>query len=129
MAATPDFKTSFTQILRDLQENGGANGEALAAVGGLAAIIAAQLQVPSWSEAKTAMSEGTHNKLLKRLETDGVAQLKAGNHNGAYAAQVIAVSMIARRYRSDPEMQTGEALLDQLIDYAASVHNGLTKIN
>lgn len=129
MAKTPDFKTSFVQILRDLQENGGENGDALAAVGGLAAVIAAQLQVSLWSEAKTAMSETTHDKLLKRLEADGVAQLKAGNHNGAYAAQVIAVSMIARRYRADPEMQSGEALIDQLIDDATSVHHGLTRLN
>lgn len=117
-----EFKQRFAAVLRDMQQAGSQDGEAMALVGSLAAELATKLGQKSWSAAKLAMSAQTYDSLLRTFEQQGNAHHAEGRQKHAYAIQALAVSLIARTQRNDPEMAAGEKLLDSIIDYTVSVY-------
>ncbi len=127
MTKEQDFKIRFAEVLKDLQQNGSKDNEAMWLLGSLAADLADDLKVTNWSAAKRTMHPQTYNTLLKTFETQGNEHHQAGRGKHAYAIQTLAVSLIARTQGADPQMAAGEALLDQIIDYTVAVYRSEKK--
>lgn len=117
-----EFKQRFATVLRDLQQAGAHDGEAMGLIGSLASELADQLQQSSWSGAKSVVTTETYNGLLKTFETQGNSLHQAGRAKHAYAIQALAVSLIAGTQRLDPQMAEGEKLMDAIIDRAVTLH-------
>lgn len=115
MTTEQDFKSSFIAVLKDLQENGRNDDEALWLLGSLASDLLDDLKATDWPSAKRAMNVETQNGLLHTFETQANAHHKAGRVKQAYAIQAMAVSLIARNQSADPQIAAGEPLLDQFI--------------
>lgn len=118
-----EFKQRFTAVLKDLQEVGSQDGEAMALVGSLAGELAAKLNQASWTGAKSVMTGETYSNLLKTFETQGNEHHKAGRIKHSYAIQLLSISLIAATQRADAIMAAGEQLLDGVIDHTVSVYN------
>lgn len=115
-----DFKQRLAAVLQDVQQNGVKDQEAMLLLGGLAADLTRNLKAKTWSEAKQNIGAEAYDALLKTFEKEGNEHYKAGNTRHAYAIQILAVSLVARTQRRDPDMQAGEALLDAIINAAAA---------
>ena len=122
MTKEEEFKQRFVAVLKDLQENGSKDNEAMWLLGSLASDLADDLKVADWSAAKRGMHSETYNTLLRTFEAQGNEHHQAGRGKHAYAIQALAVSLIARTQGADPQMAAGEALLDQIIDYTVAVY-------
>ncbi|MCR6673969.1 hypothetical protein [Devosia ginsengisoli] len=121
MTKEQDFKNRFFAVLKDLQEDGVDDGEAMWLLGRLAAGLVDDLKAPDWSAAKRDMDRETYDTLLRTFETHGNAHHQAGRTKQAYVIQAMVVSLIARAQNADPQIAAGEPLLDQVIN--ASVVN------
>lgn len=122
MTKEQDFKQRFVAVLKDLQENGSKDNEAMWLLGSLASDLADDLKAADWSAAKRAMHAQTYDTLLRTFEAQGNEHHRDGRDKHAYAIQVLAVSLIARTQGADPQMAAGEALLDQIVDYTVAVY-------
>ena len=122
MTKEQDFKHRFTTVLRDLQQDGASDPAAMLLLGSLAADLSRDLHAANWTQAKQAMTATTYDALLRKMEQEGNAHHAAGRNKHAYAIQALAVSLIARTQRADPEMVTGDQLLDKLINTAIALY-------
>ena len=122
MTKEQDFKTRFTEVLRDLQQNGSKDAEAMFLLGSLAADLSDNMQSQTWSQAKASMTHETYDVLLKQFEEQGKLHHAEARDKHAYAVHALAVSLIARTQRADPHLASGEQLLDQIIDYTVAVY-------
>lgn len=118
MTKEEDFKNRFATLMRDLQQDGTKNPQAVRAIGVLALALAKQLKSTTWSGAKSNITMPIYDQLLKQLEHSGNEHYQAGRHNEAYAIQALSYSLVARTQAGDPQMAQGEALLDAAIDRA-----------
>ena len=117
-----DFKQRFAAVLRDLQTGGKTDPEAIWLIGSLAAALIDKTNAPSWRGLKIAMTRGAYDELLRDFEQQGNALYKHGKHKHAYAVQALAISLIARTQRADPQMQAGDELLDEIIDHTVTIY-------
>ena len=117
-----DFKQRFAAVLRDLQTGGKTDPEAIWLIGSLAAALIDKTKAPSWRGLKIAMTRGAYDELLRDFEQQGNALYKHGKHKHAYAVQALAISLIARTQRADPQMQAGDELLDEIIDHTVTIY-------
>jgi len=122
MTKEEEFKQRFVAVLKDLQESGSKDNEAMWLLGSLASDLADDLKAADWSAAKRGMHQQTYSTLLKTFETQGTEHHREGRAKHAYAIQALAISLIARTQGADPQMAAGEALLDQIIDYTVAVY-------
>lgn len=127
MSKEDDFKQRFAAVLQDLQQNGSKDNETMLLLGSLASDLADNLKSTTWTGAKASMSAKTYDTLLHTFETQGNEHHQARRDKHAYVIQVLAISLIARTQRADPQMQAGEALLDQIIDYTVAVYRKTKK--
>jgi hypothetical protein len=116
MTKEQDFKQRFATLLRDLQQNGVKDPEAMALLGTLAAELANDLKSSTWSAAKSVMTVSIYDQLLGKFQQRGNALYQEGRHNEAYAIQILSYSLIVRTQTRDPQMAEGEKLIDALID-------------
>ncbi|MHA6729066.1 hypothetical protein [Devosia sp. A369] len=117
-----EFKIRFVEVLKDLQQNGSKDKEAMWLLGSLAADLADDLKTADWSSAKRTMAPATYDTLLRTFEAQGNEHHREGRSAHAYVIQVLAISLIARTQGGDPQIAAGEALLDQIIDYTAAIY-------
>ena len=122
MTKEEEFKQRFIAVVRDLQQSGSKDVEAMWLLGSLASDLAGNLGRTSWTAAKAAMNGATYNTLLRTFEQQGNEHHRDGRDKHAYAIQALAVSLIAKTQRADPQMAAGEALLDDVIDYTVAVY-------
>nr|WP_295888919.1 hypothetical protein [uncultured Devosia sp.] len=122
MTKEEDFKQRFVAVLKDLQENGSRDNEAMWLLGSLASDLADDLKAADWSALKRGMQAQTYDTLLRTFEAQGNEHHREGRDKHAYAIQVLAVSLIARTQGADPQMAAGEALLDQIVDFTVAVY-------
>lgn len=122
MTKEQEFKSRFAAVLQDLQQSGSKDSEAMWLLGSLASDLSDNLKSRTWTAAKTAMSAKTYDTLLHTFEAQGNEHYREKREKHAYAIQVLAVSLIARTQRADPQMEAGEALLDNIIDYTVAVY-------
>lgn len=112
-----EFRQRLAAVLKDLGEDGVKDGEAMFMLGNLAAKMADQGSVKSWSALKAGLSAEAYTSLLGTMQTRGNDLMRDGNQKAAYALQALAVSLVART-QDDSTTRQGEKLLDQLIDSA-----------
>lgn len=122
MTKEEEFKQRFVAVVRDLQQSGSKDPEAMWLLGSLASDLAGNLERSCWTEAKAAMNGPTYDTLLRTFEQQGNEHHREGRAKHAYAIQALAISLIAKTQRADPEMAAGEALLDDVIDYTVAIY-------
>lgn len=122
MTKEPDFKNRLVEMLRDLQQGGSRDAEAMWLLGSLAADLADDLKSPDWSSAKRVLAGGGYDALLRSFQEQGNEHHRQGRIKHAYAIQVLAISLIARTQAADPDIASGEALLDQIVDQTVAVY-------
>lgn len=122
MSKEEEFKQRFVAVVQDLQQSGSKDVEAMWLLGSLASDLAGNLGRTSWTAAKAAMNGPTYNTLLRTFEQQGNEHHREGREKHAYAIQALAISLIAKTQRADPELAAGEALLDDVIDYTVAIY-------
>lgn len=110
-----EFKQHFAALLTDLQQNAKDDPEAIWLMGSLAAEIIDKVGAANWVEFKQTMGQETYSRLLTDFEKEGNRQYREGDRKKAYAIQALAMSLVAYT-QTDPQMRTGESILDQLIE-------------
>jgi hypothetical protein len=101
--------------MRDLNENGQNDREAMWMIGSLAARLVDLYKLRNWTAFKAQLTPAAYDRLLKDFEQQGNGYHKEGKAKAAYAIQLLAISVIART-QQDPEVQQGDKLLDGLIN-------------
>ena len=122
MTKEQDFKIRFAETLQDLNHNGIKDKEAMWLLGSLGADIADGFNQSTWSGMKTAISKADYDMLLQNFISQGNEHHKAGNTKAAYAIQALATSLIVGTQRTDPDMVTGEQLIDMFIDHMVATY-------
>lgn len=123
--ATPDkyeeLRQRLAAVLRDLQQAGVKDPEAITLIGTLAFDLTSKLKTRSWGDAKQSLTDKGYGELLSSFEKHGNALHKDGKTKQAYAIQALAISLVASRHRGQPRIAEGEQLLDGIIE-AALLH-------
>ena len=122
MTKEQDFKARFAEVLKDMQQSGSKDKEAMWLLGSLASDLAEDLKRNSWTSAKAAMGPKTYDALLNKFQEQGNEHHQEGRRKHAYVIQALSMSLIARTQRAEPQMAEGEALLDRITDHAAAVY-------
>ena len=94
-----DFRIRLVALLKDLQQGGADDGEAMFLLGSLAAGLADDLKSPNWVAAKAAMTPGTRDDVLRTFQDQGNRHHREGRAKQAYAIQALAMSLIAATLR------------------------------
>jgi hypothetical protein len=128
MTKEQDFKRLFATVLQDLQ-TGRKDKRTMLLLGSLASDLSNDLSRKNWTEAKQVMTAATYDQLLKRFQEEGNTHHAAGHAEAAYVIQALMVSLVAGTQRNDPEMKTGEQLLDALIDSSVALYRAQPKVN
>jgi len=121
MSAPTDHQAEFKQrlaiVLEDLKDSGMEDGEAMFFLGNFATRICDSVSKAGWTDVKNVITRADYDRLLKEFETEGNRLNREGNLKAAYALQALALSLVART-QADPQVRSGEALLDIVIDSA-----------
>jgi len=112
-----EFKQRLTVVLEDLKDSGMEDGEAMFFLGNFATRICDSVSKAGWTDVKNVITRADYDRLLKEFETEGNRLNREGNLKAAYALQALALSLVART-QADPQVRSGEALLDIVIDSA-----------
>ena len=129
MTKEQDFKIRFATVLQDLQDEGSKDAQTMYLLGSLAADLSDDLKRQTWSEAKQVITPALYDQLLKKFEHEGNEHHVAGRATHAYVIQALAVSLVAGTQRKDPDMRSGEQLLDARIDQAVAIYRAQPKAN
>ena len=127
MTKEQDFKRRFATVLQDLQRDGKDDKAAMLLLGSLASDLSRDFKANDWTQAKRSMSAAASNALLKKMQEEGSAHQAAGRSKHAYAIQALAVSLVAHTQLTDPDMRTGDRLLDDLINSAIGFYRAQPK--
>ena len=117
-----DFKNRLLAVLKDLQQSGSRDADAMWLLGSLASDLADDLESRDWSSAKARLDRQTYDTLLLALQDQGNEHHREGRIKHAYAIQVLALSLIAVTQNDDPHVASGEELLDEIVDRATSLY-------
>jgi hypothetical protein len=117
-----DFKQRFAGILLDMRSSGSSDPEGMWLVGSLAARVVDEEQRPNWTAFKAHLSLETYRGLLSSFQQQGNALAKQGAQRQMFAIEVLAASLVAKTQSSDPEIASGDKILNKIIDNAISVY-------
>jgi hypothetical protein len=115
-----DFKERFAGIMLDMSASAD-DAETMWLVGSLAAQIVDHAQQPDWTAFKANLSQPTYRSLLTTFQNQGNALAKQGARRQVFAVEVLAASLVAKTQTDDPELVTGDGMLNDLIDSAIAV--------
>jgi len=121
-ALEQEFKVRFAAILKDMSENGHKDPEAMWLMGSLASRIMTDVNMNDWPKFKTALTREGYDALLKTFQTQGQELHSKGNKKAAYAVQALAVSIICSKM-TDPDLVTGNELMDEFIGQTIRIYN------
>lgn len=116
-----DFKQRFAAVIKDMQQNGSKDNEAMWLIGSLAARLIDAAGKKSWAELKSSLAPTDVAQLLRDFEKNGNALHAEGKKKPAYAVQALAVSLIART-QSDPEVRAGNTMFDEMINQTVQIY-------
>ncbi len=116
------FKSRLAQVLKDLNENGIKDKEAMWLIGSLAGKIISDAKSKNWVELKSSISQSGFSAMLNELQNQGQKMQEAGNIKAAYAVQAIGTSLVANTMK-DKDTKEGGKLLDILIDQSVIFYN------
>lgn len=117
MNTQTEFKQRLAAVLQDLKDSGMEDGQAMFFLGNFATRICDSVSKVGWTDVKNVITTSDYDRLLKEFETEGNRLHAEGSIKAAYALQALAVSLVART-QADPQVKSGEALLDIVIDTA-----------
>ena len=112
-----EFKQRLAAVLEDLKVSGVEDGEAMFFLGNFATRVCDSVKKVGWTDVKNVITTADYDRLLKEFETEGNRLYREGNLKAAYALQALAMSLVART-QADPQVKSGEVLLDIVIDSA-----------
>jgi len=110
-----EFKPRFVSIMRELRENGVKDPETLWLIGSLAGRLVENSGKQSWPDLKAALTNESYDSMLMTFQREGNKLAADGKGKAAHAIETVAASLIASRM-ADPDIVTGNDLMDQLID-------------
>jgi uncharacterized protein YyaL (SSP411 family) len=111
-----EFKERFIAMMQNLRTIGIKDTEAVWLTGSLAVRLIDRSRSVTWKQFKTTRTKRGYDKLLADFELQGNGFNSQGKRKQAYAIQLLAMSLIANTQK-DPDLQIGESLLDDMIDY------------
>jgi hypothetical protein len=115
---TPQAETillnKITQVMRDLQEQGANDGEAMFMVGAGADYVCKTGQAATWPALKAKLSATETLGLLAQIDAEGRAAAAKGQVKHAYALQLLGLSVSAIGAQN-PDIRTAVGLMDDLI--------------
>ena len=116
-----EFKQRLAAVLNVLENPERRKSEVMFLIGQMAAHLIDMAELHSWREVKNSLSAEKRDRLLAEFQTEGNRLAREGQHEEAYAIQVLAISVIARTI-NDPEVTAGEDVLDPVIALATSAY-------
>ncbi|MHB1109174.1 MAG: hypothetical protein ACYCZU_02470 [Devosia sp.] len=116
-----EFKQRFVAVLKDLQESGKNDIEAMWLLGSLATQIIEKAKQRSWPALKASLTREAYDGLLRDFQKEGNSLHQQGKGKPAYAIQILGISLVAKT-QMDEQFKVGEALLDEIIDYTIAVY-------
>ena len=111
-----EFKERFIAMMQNLRTIGIKDMEAVWLTGSLAVRLIDRSRSVTWKQFKTTRTKRGYDKLLADFEIQGNGFHSQGKSKQAYAIQLLAMSLIVSTQK-DPDLQVGEGLLDDMIDY------------
>ena len=118
---TPEAETillnKITQVLRDLQQQGASDGEAMFMLGAAADYVCTTGKAATWPALKTKLGAVETLGLLAQIDAEGQAAVEKGQVKQGYALQILGLS-VAAIGAQDPQIGTAIPLLDDLISKA-----------
>lgn len=109
------FKERFAAVMVDMGKNVHKDPETLYLIGSLAAHLMDRAKLPTWTELKAALSSEAYSSLLTTFQNQANDHHKKGNKKAAYAIEILAISVICKTQNDDPQVNSGEELLDKMI--------------
>lgn len=110
------FKERFVAVMKDMGQNVHKDPETLYLIGSLAAHLVKRANLTTWTELKAALSQEAYTGLVNSFKEQGNEHHKNGNRKVAYAIEILAISVICKTQNDDPQIGSGEELLDKMIE-------------
>ncbi|HET8729044.1 MAG TPA: hypothetical protein VFO41_16200 [Alphaproteobacteria bacterium] len=110
-----EFKERFVAILTNVRHGLVKDREAMSIVGERASRIVAEGNATTWKTFKARISQDAYSSVLRQLELEGNHLHTQKKLKQAYAAQLLATSLVAATQK-DKQVREGTKLLDDLID-------------
>ncbi len=110
------FKERFAAVMMDMGQNVHKDPESLYLIGSLAAHLVDKANLTTWTELKAALSQHAYSGLINSFKDQGNEHHKKGNQKVAYAIEILAISVICKTQNDDPQVGSGEQLLDKMIE-------------
>jgi hypothetical protein len=117
-----EFKERFIAILSNARHGLAKDREAMTMVAELASRIVNDARARTWKGFKSRLTQDTYSTVLRQLETDGNILHGQGKLKKAYAAQLLATSLVASTQK-DKQVREGTRLLDDLVDITLRQYN------
>jgi hypothetical protein len=117
-----EFKERFVAILSNARHGLVKDREAMMDVGEMASRIVANSGAKTWRMFKSRLTQDVYSAVLRQLEFDGNALNSQGRVKKAYAAQLLATSLVASTQK-DKQVREGTKLLDDLVDITVRQYN------
>jgi hypothetical protein len=115
MTKEQDLKNRLAAVLKDMDENGSKDVEAMWLMGSIASAITDQAKAKSWSALRKVLTPADYDKLVTTFKVKGDEFVAEGKVKAAYAIQALAVCIVAG-IQADPMVVEGARLLDIAID-------------
>ncbi len=117
-----NIRAMLFTVLKDLNESGAKDSEAMWLIGSLATKMIEDSKVKNWPELKLTISPKGFDLTINELQKQIIELQASGKKKAAYAMQAIAVSLTSERIKDEDTVQ-GNELLNQLIANAIAYFN------
>lgn len=117
-----EFKERFVAILDNVRHGLTKDREAMMLLAEMASRIVTEAGSRTWRGFKSRLTQDTYSSVLRQLEMDGNVLHGQGKLKKAYAAQLLATSLVASTQK-DKQVRQGTKLLDELVDMTISQYN------
>jgi len=114
---TQDLQQRITTVLKDINETGRYDAEAMWVMGSIASQILNSAKIATWAGLRRTITDADFSKLVETFQTKGNEFVTEGNKNAAYAVQALSLSVVTRN-QTDSVIVEGGYLLDTIIDRA-----------
>ena len=123
-----DLKNRMTTVLKDINDVGSKDPQAMWVLGSIGAQILTPTGKPSWRALRAAINDDDYKLLVNTFRDKGNEFAGKGDTKAAYAVQALSLSVVARS-QTDKAIIDGASLLDDIIDRAIIFfrHNPPTK--
>lgn len=115
-------------VLRDLQESGASDGQAMFMLGAGADHLCSGLEATTWIDFKQQLDPHAMTGLLAQIDAEGQQALADDQSRLAYALQALGLSLTATGF-DDETVRTATGLLDEIIENALALYRQRSRPN